>query len=70
MPKLKNQVPKMCKLGDYAVVYVRGKRVYLGTYGSQEAKIGYTRILAELANPALSLLVKLGGKQEGKQKRS
>jgi len=53
MPKLKNQLPKMCKLGDYAVVYVRGKRVYLGTYGSQEAKIGYARILAELANPAL-----------------
>ena len=51
MPKLKNQPPKYCKLKigkkTYAVVYLNGKTINLGSYGSPESKIAYTRFVAE-----------------------
>ena len=51
MPKLKYQPPKYCKLKirkkQYAVVYLHGKTIYLGAYGSPESKIAYTRFVAE-----------------------
>jgi len=56
MPKLKNQPPKYCKIGKYAVVYCNGKPHYLGLYGSQESKVAYARFVAEIqANPTVVL---------------
>ena len=46
MPKLNNRLPKYCKLNKYAVVYVNGKPRYLGSYGSQESKIAYSRFIS------------------------
>jgi FkbM family methyltransferase len=44
-------------MGKYAVVYYHGKPHYLGRYGSEESKIAYSRLIAEIqANPiAVSL---------------
>ena len=56
MPKLKNQPPKYCKMSKYAVVYCNGKPHYLGLYGSQESKVAYARLIAEIqANPTVLL---------------
>jgi hypothetical protein len=39
-------------MGKYAVVYLNGKKNYLGLYGSEESKVAYARFIAELqANP-------------------
>ena len=52
MPKLKNEVPKLAKSGNYACVYYGGRRHRLGIWGSPEAKTAYTRFIAELqVNP-------------------
>ncbi|MGL6194730.1 MAG: hypothetical protein ACRC2T_07910 [Thermoguttaceae bacterium] len=52
MPKLNNRPPKYCKMGKYAVVYLRDEKKYLGIYGSPESKVAYSRFLAEMkANP-------------------
>ena len=52
MPKLQNRPPKYCKMGKYAVVYHLGKPHYIGIYGSQESKVVYARLIAEIqANP-------------------
>jgi len=52
MPKNIHKPPKYCKLKAgkrlYAVVYHRGKTIYLGAYGSPEFKIAYARFIAEL----------------------
>ncbi|MDR0327004.1 MAG: hypothetical protein LBI05_01770 [Planctomycetaceae bacterium] len=54
MPK-SNRPPKYGKLNNYAVVYVNGKPRYLGIHGSEESKIAYARIIAELqSSPVLS----------------
>ena len=39
MPKLSNRPPQYKQCGKYAVVYIDGKRVFLGLYGSQESNI-------------------------------
>jgi hypothetical protein len=46
MPK-QNKPPKYCKNGKYAVVYVNGKKHYLGLYGSPESRQEYARLIAE-----------------------
>jgi integrase len=53
MPKLNTRPPQYKKCGKYAVVYIDGKRIFLGLFGSQESKIAYARHLAERASPAL-----------------
>ena len=47
MPKLPNRPPKYSKSGKYAVVYLHGKRIYLGDYGSPESHAVYSRVVAE-----------------------
>ena len=54
MPKLSNRPPQYKQCGKYAVVYIDGKRVFLGLYGSQESNIAYARALAERASPTLT----------------
>jgi len=51
MPKLLNRPPQYKKCGKYAVVYIDGKRIFLGLFGSEESKIAYARQLAERASP-------------------
>ena len=51
MPKLTIRPPQYKQCGKYAVVYVDGKRIFLGLYGSQESKVAYARHLAERASP-------------------
>jgi hypothetical protein len=53
MPKLLTRPPQYKKCGKYAVVYIDGKRIFLGLFGSQESKIAYARHLAERASPDL-----------------
>ncbi|MCL2006282.1 MAG: hypothetical protein FWG73_09010 [Planctomycetaceae bacterium] len=48
MPKLNNRPPKYSKIDKYTVVYYGGKSHYLGRYGSDESKIAYARLLAEI----------------------
>ena len=56
MPKLKNRPPKYQKSGKYAVVYINGKRIYLGIYGSDDSKIAYARAIAvSRGSPTLQL---------------
>ena len=50
MPKLKNQLPKMCKMGVYAVVNYQGKKPVLGKWGTPEAKQAYARFITEIQN--------------------
>ena len=52
MPKLTNRPPQYKQSGKYAVVYIDGKRIFLGLYGSDESKVAYARVLAEQANPS------------------
>jgi len=47
MPKLVNRPPKYARMGKYAFVTHKGKRVYLGRYGSPESHEAYNRFLAE-----------------------
>jgi integrase len=54
MPKLLTRPPQYKKCGKYAVVYVDGKRKFLGLFGSQESKVAYARVLAERESPTLS----------------
>ena len=46
MPK-SNKPPQYCKNGKYAIVYVSGKKIYLGIYGSPESRQEYARVVAE-----------------------
>ena len=52
MPKIKYQPPKYCKIKirkkQYAAVYLNGKTIYLGAYGSPESKTAYARFVAGL----------------------
>jgi integrase len=53
MPK-QNKPPKYCKMGKYALVYLHGRKIYLGLYGSPESHATYARLLAELQkNPTV-----------------
>ena len=54
MPKLTNRPPQYKKSGKYAVVYIDGKRIFLGPHGSQESKVAYARCLAERESPGFS----------------
>jgi hypothetical protein len=47
MPKLKNRPPQYKHMGKYAVIYVNGKRIYLGLHGSSESHAAYARFVAE-----------------------
>jgi len=47
MPKLTNRPPLYKQSGKYAVIYVNGKRIFLGLYGSPESHVAYNRLLAE-----------------------
>jgi len=38
MPKLKNQLPKLCENGGYAFVRYQGKKISLGKWGTSEAR--------------------------------
>ena len=62
MPKLHNRPPKYCKLNKYAVIYLCGKRLYLGLYGSPQSRKEYARIIAESQSDPAFLLPK-GEKQ-------
>jgi integrase len=57
MPIIKHQLPKYCKVKVkkklYAAVYLSGKTVYLGAYGSPESKTAYTRLVAGLKADAV-----------------
>jgi len=56
MPKLSNRPPQYKQCGKYAVVYIAGKRIWLGLYGSDESQQEYARIIAESkSNPTFSL---------------
>jgi len=56
MPKIKNRPPKYCKDGRYAAVYIGGKRIRIGHYGSPESRKEYARLCAEIGdNPTFSL---------------
>ena len=46
MPR-SNNPPKYCKNGKYAIVYVNGKKIYLGLFGSPESRQEYARVVAE-----------------------
>ena len=48
MPKLKNQLPKLCRDRNQAFSWLNGKRIYHGVYGSQEAEKSYKRFIASL----------------------
>lgn len=51
MPRLKTRPPKLCRDRQQAIVYLNGERVYLGTYGTDEAQRAYDKLIAEwLAN--------------------
>ena len=54
MPRLTSRPPQYKKSGKYAVVYIDGKRIFLGLHGSQESKVAYARALAERESPAFS----------------
>ena len=47
--KMKNRLPKICRRADRNLVYVtlRGRKVYLGKYGSPESYAEYERVIAE-----------------------
>jgi len=54
MPKLKNQLPKMCRDKNRAFAWHNGKRVYFGIWKSAEAAKNYRRFKAALLeNPNL-----------------
>jgi integrase len=56
MPKLVNRPPQYKKMGKYAVIYVNGKRIYLGLHGSSESHAAYARFIAERRiNPTFQL---------------
>jgi integrase len=56
MPKLTARPPQYKKCGRYAVVYIGGKRIFLGLYGSEESHKEYSRIITERkSNPTFSL---------------
>ena len=56
MPKLKNRPPQYKQMGKYAVIYVNGKRIYLGLHGSSESHAAYARFVAERRiNPTFQL---------------
>ena len=56
MPKLSNRPPQYKQCGKYAVVYIAGKRIFLGLYGSDESQQEYARVVAESkSNPTFSL---------------
>ena len=64
MPKNTHKPPKYCKLKAgkklYAVVYHRGKTIYLGAYGSPESKIAYARFIAEQKQqPEITIPIKV-----------
>ena len=48
MPKLKNRMPKMCRDRNQAISWYKGKRIYLGIWGSPEADKSYKRFIAAL----------------------
>ena len=50
MPTLKNRLPKMCKMGKYAVVNYQRRKTVLGKWGTPEAKTAYARFIAEIQN--------------------
>ena len=60
MPKLKNQPPRLCRIKatNTAVVYVNGRRVVLGPYGSEKALQEYARFLTEWTNAEIKETVR------------
>ena len=54
MPKLKNQLPKLCKMGNYAVVNFQKKKTVLGKWDTSEARQAYARFITEIQNNPLS----------------
>ena len=61
MPKLKNQLPKLCRNGKSAISWYKGKKFYHGVWGSLEADQSYKRFIAALLEkPVLPL--QMGGK--------
>jgi len=56
MPKLKNQLPKVCRDRNQAFSWNSGKRVYHGVWGTPEADKSYKRFIAALLeSPTLPL---------------
>ncbi|MBM4005773.1 MAG: hypothetical protein FJ295_21220 [Planctomycetes bacterium] len=47
MPKLSYRQPRYCRHRDRAVVYINGKSVSLGKYGSAESKAAYKRLMVK-----------------------
>jgi len=50
MPKLKNRLPKLCKMGNYAVVNYLRKKTVLGKWGTPEANQEYARFITKVLN--------------------
>ena len=48
MPKLKNRLPKKCRDRNRAFSWYKGKRVYHGIWGTEEADRNYKRFIHEL----------------------
>ena len=48
MPKLNNQLPKKCRDRNQAFSWHKGKRIYHGPWGSQEADKNYRRFIAKI----------------------
>ena len=61
MPKLKNQPPRLCRIKatNTAVVYVNGRRIVLGPYGSEKALQEYARFLTEWTNAEIKETVRV-----------
>jgi len=56
MPKLKNQMPKLCRNGKSAISWHDGKKIYHGVWGSPESDRNYKRFIAALLeNPVILL---------------
>ena len=50
MPTLKHRLPKMCKMGKYAVVNYQRRKTVLGKWGTPEAKQAYARFITAIQN--------------------
>ena len=61
MPKLKNQPPRLCRIKatNTAVVYVNGRRIVLGPYGTEKSLQEYARFLTEWTNAEIKETVRV-----------
>ena len=60
MPGLESQPPKICRIksNNAAVVYVNGRTIYLGQWGTEKTLQEYARFLAEWTNAEIKETVR------------